>query len=147
MIRIRVSADDFDTGQELTRLEESAGAIASFTGVVRGDHGLIAMTLEHYQAMTEAAIRTIADEAERRWPLIDGIIIHRTGRLEPGARIVLVAVSSKHRQAALEACAFLIDWLKTRAPFWKQEEFANGIRAWVEARAEDHEASESWNRK
>ncbi len=144
MIRVRISANDFDPGQELARLESGAGAVASFTGVVRGDSGLVAMTLEHYPAMTEAALAEIAAEAERRWPIIAGTIIHRVGRLEAGARIVLVAVSSQRRQAALEACAFLIDWLKTKAPFWKLEEFADGTRHWVDARAEDDKAAEKW---
>lgn len=144
MIDIRVSHDDFDAGLELARLESGAGAVASFTGVVRGGGGLIAMTLEHYPAMTETALAEIAAEAERRWPIIAGTIIHRVGRLEAGARIVLVAVSSSHRHAALEACAFLIDWLKTSAPFWKLEEFADGRRQWVEARAEDEQARDRW---
>src|SRR3546814_4527243 len=100
------------------------------------------MTLEHYPAMTEKALAGIAAEAERRWPIIDGTIIHRVGRLEPGARIVLVAVSSSHRAAALEACAFLIDWLKTKAPFWKLEELADGGRRWVDARTEDDRSEE-----
>lgn len=144
MIRIRVSSEDFNSGEELARLEAGAGAVASFTGVVRGDDGLVAMTLEHYPAMTEAAIRDIAEEAEQRWPIIDGTIIHRVGRLEAGERIVLVAVSSRRRQASLEACAFLIDWLKTRAPFWKREEFADGSSRWVEARADDDAAADRW---
>lgn len=144
MISVRVTIDDFDAGQELARLEAGAGAVASFIGIVRGDDGLTAMTLEHYPAMTEKALADIAAEAERRWPIIDGTVIHRFGRLEAGARIVLVAVSSRHRQAALEACAFLIDWLKTKAPFWKQEEWADGTRRWVEARAEDDDAAEKW---
>lgn len=145
MIAVRIQADDFDTGREINRLEQAAGAVASFTGVVRGDDGLTAMMLEHYPAMTEAALKEIAAEAERRWPIIDGIVIHRVGRLEPGARIVLVAVASRHRQAALEACAFLIDWLKTKAPFWKLEEFGDGTRRWVDARAEDDTAAEKWD--
>ena len=145
MIRVRVSPEDFNTGAELARLEAGAGAVASFTGIVRGDGGLAAMTLEHYPAMTEKALAGIAAEAERRWPIIDGTIIHRVGRLEPGARIVLVAVSSSHRAAALEACAFLIDWLKTKAPFWKLEELADGGRRWVDARLEDDNAAERWN--
>jgi molybdopterin synthase catalytic subunit len=144
MIGIRITPDDFDAGAELARLETGAGAVASFIGVVRGDDGLAAMTLEHYPAMTEKAVSEIAAEAERRWPIIDGMIIHRVGRLEAGARIVLVAVASRHRQAALEACAFLIDWLKTRAPFWKIEEFADGRKRWVEARTEDDAAASKW---
>ena len=145
MITVRIQTRDFDTGVEINRLEQAAGAVASFTGVVRGDDGLTAMTLEHYPAMTEAALQAIAAEAERRWPIIAGTVIHRVGRLEAGARIVLVAVASRHRQAALEACAFLIDWLKTKAPFWKLEEFADGTRRWVDARAEDDTAAEKWD--
>ena len=145
MITVRIQTRDFDTGVEINRLEQAAGAVASFTGVVRGDDGLTAMTLEHYPAMTEAALQAIAAEAERRWPIIAGTVIHRVGRLEAGARIVLVAVASRHRQAALEACAFLIDWLKTKAPFWKLEEFADGTRRWVDARAEDDAAAKRWD--
>src|SRR3546814_14703298 len=100
------------------------------------------MTLEHYPAMTEKALAGIAAEAERRWPIIDGTIIHRVGRLEPGARIVLVAVSSSHRAAALEACAFLLDWLQPKALLWKLEELADGGRRWVDARPEDDAAAE-----
>lgn len=144
MITVRVQPEDFDTGREINRLEAAAGAVASFTGVVRGDGDLIAMTLEHYPAMTEAALSEIAAEAERRWPIIQGMVIHRVGRLEPGDRIVLVAVASRHRQAALEACAFLIDWLKTKAPFWKREEFTDGAR-WVDARPEDDAAAGKWD--
>ncbi len=145
MIDVRVQAADIDVGSELTRLEAlGGGAVASFTGVVRGDGSLAALTLEHYPAMTETAMTDIAAEAARRWPLIGGTIIHRVGRLRPGERIVLVAVASPHRHAALDACAFLIDWLKTRAPFWKQESFVDGTHRWVEARAEDDAATARW---
>lgn len=145
MIRVRVQREDFDSGAELVALEAlGGGAVASFTGVVRGDGGLKAMTLEHYPAMTEKALAGIAAEAERRWPLAGGTVIHRFGRLEPGERIVLVAIASAHRAAALEACAFLIDWLKVKAPFWKREEFEGGAARWVEARYEDDAAAEAW---
>lgn len=145
MIAVRVQTEDFDVGAELEQLESlGGGAVASFTGIVRGDGRLRALTLDHYPAMTEAAMAEIAAEADRRWPLIGGTVIHRVGRLAPGARIVLVAVASAHRHAALEACAFLIDWLKTRAPFWKQECFDDGTSRWVEARAEDDEAAARW---
>src|SRR3546814_2746066 len=119
MISVRVGPEDFDVGLELARLEAEAGAVASFIGVVRGDDGLVAMTLEHYPAMTEAALAAIAAEAERRWPIVSGTIIHRIGRLQAGGRIVLVAVASRQRQAALDACAVLIDWPTDRAPCWR----------------------------
>lgn len=145
MISVRVQAEDFDVGDELARLEAlGGGAVASFTGIVRGDGELGALTLEYYPAMTEAAMADIAAEAARRWPLIGGTVIHRVGRLHPGDRIVLVAVASAHRRAALDACAFLIDWLKTRAPFWKRESFADGTSRWVDARDEDTDAAARW---
>lgn len=146
MIDIRIQPDDFDPGDELARLEILAvGAVASFTGLVRGDDGLAAMTLEHYPAMTDAAVRKIADEAARRWPLAGLIVIHRHGRLVPGDRIVFVGTASSHRAAALESCAFLIDWLKTDAPFWKREEWADGSARWVEAREADDTAKARWS--
>lgn len=145
MIEVRVQADDFDPGAEIERLRAGRpeiGAVASFIGLVRGD-GIEAMTLEHYPGMTERQLRTIADEAATRWPLQGGVIVHRHGRLSVGERIVLVAVASPHRAAAFEACAFLIDWLKTRAPFWKREEAAGQSR-WVEAKHEDDAAADRW---
>ncbi len=130
--RILVQAADFDAGAELARLGAGgAGGIASFIGVVRGDDGLQALTLEHYPGMTERALGRMADTAAARWPLLAITVIHRVGRLAPGANIVLVATASRHRAAALEATGFLIDYLKTGAPFWKREEFAGGIAAWV----------------
>ncbi len=147
MPRVLVTEADIDIGAELLRLEAGAGAVASFLGIVRGQsHGkaLRSMTLEHYPGMTERALAAIADQAMARWRLHDCTIIHRTGRLEPGARIVLAAAASAHRADALEATQFLIDWLKTEAPFWKQEEFAEGGSAWVEARAEDNTARDRW---
>ena len=146
---IRVQTEDFDPGAEIAAISagnHAIGGIASFIGVVRdiaGDAAVGAMTLEHYPAMTEKTLRDIEAEAHRRWPLDATLIIHRVGRLEPGDRIVLVACASAHRQAALESCAFLIDWLKTKAPFWKREETATGER-WVEARASDDQAAERW---
>ena len=104
------------------------------------------MTLEHYPDMTEKALRKIEAEARERWPLEDALIIHRFGRLEPGDRIVLVATASAHREAAIESCHFLIDWLKTQAPFWKLEETPDGGE-WVDARASDDKAAERWIRK
>jgi molybdopterin synthase catalytic subunit len=146
MPRIVITASDIDTGAELARLEAGAGAVASFLGIVRGQsqgRDLLAMTLEHYPGMTERALAAIADQAMTRWRLFDCTIIHRVGRLEPGARIVLAAAASAHRADALEATQFLIDWLKTEAPFWKREEYAEGA-AWVVARAEDDAARERW---
>ena len=147
MARILVGPDDFDVGAELAQLEAEAGAVASFVGIVRGDSGgrkLAALTLEHYPGMTEAALAGIAEEAARRWPISDCTSIHRVGRLEPGARIVLAAAASAHRTAALEATGFLIDWLKTDAPFWKREDFVGGDAAWVEARDADIAARDRW---
>src|SRR5580765_4160957 len=135
---IRVQREDFDVGAELDRLaagDHSVGGVASFIGLVRdmgGPQLVSALTLEHYPGMTERKLAEIEAEANRRWPLAASLIIHRYGRLEPGDRIVLVATASPHRQAALESCAFLIDWLKTKAPFWKVEETATGAQ-WVEA--------------
>ncbi len=149
---IRVQREDFDVGAELAALSDgnhAVGGIASFVGVVRemaGDQRIGAMTLEHYPGMTERALAEIEAEARRRWPLEACLIIHRYGRLEPGERIVLVATASAHRQAALEACAYLIDWLKTKAPFWKLEETAAGAK-WVDARDSDSAATKRWIEK
>ncbi len=146
---VRVQQEDFDVGAELAALgagNHAIGGIASFVGVVRemaGDEKIGAMTLEHYPGMTERALAEIEAEARQRWPLEACLIIHRYGRLEPGERIVLVATASAHRQAALEACAFLIDWLKTKAPFWKLEETAAGAK-WVDARDTDEAATKRW---
>ena len=146
---IRVQHDDFDVGAELDRLaagNHQIGGIASFVGLVRdvgGDDRVSVLTLEHYPGMTEKKLAEIELEALRRWPLDASLIIHRYGRLEPGDRIVLVATASAHREAALAACHFLIDWLKTEAPFWKREETSAGER-WVEARAEDDTARQRW---
>jgi molybdopterin synthase catalytic subunit len=146
MIDIRVQTEPFDPGSELARLEALApGAVASFTGLVRGDDGLIALELEHYPAMTQAAMERVVADAVSRWPLTGTIVIHRHGRLVPGDRIVFVGTASSHRAAALEACAFLIDWLKTRAPFWKREVLGDGSARWVEARAADDEAAARWS--
>jgi molybdopterin synthase catalytic subunit len=147
---IRVQEADFDIGTELARLaagDRSVGGIACFVGLVREmaeGASISAMTLEHYPGMTQRMLSEIEAEARRRWPLADCLIIHRHGRLEPGDRIVLVAAASAHRQAALEACEFLIDWLKTKAPFWKLEESRSGPARWVEARESDAEAAERW---
>jgi len=147
---IRVQREDFDIGAEMEALtggNDEIGAVASFVGITRadgrGDDTVTAMTLEHYPAMTEKQLADIEAEACRRWDLTASLIVHRYGRLEPGDRIVLVVTAASHRRAALEACAFLIDWLKTKAPFWKREETADGAR-WVAARAADDRAAERW---
>ncbi len=146
---IRVQAEPFDPGAELTAFLArcgGAGGVASFVGRVRDRDGatpILAMTLEHYPGMTERKLAEIESEARRRWPLADSLVIHRYGRMLPGEPIVLVATAAAHRQDALAACSFLIDWLKTRAPFWKMEETPAGAR-WVEARASDEEAAARW---
>jgi molybdopterin synthase catalytic subunit len=145
MINVRVQADVFDPGDELAALEAfGGGGIASFTGIVRGDDGLVELLLEHHPGMTVATMEEIAAEAARRWPLLGITLVHRVGGMAPGERIVFVGTASRHRAAALEACAFLIDWLKTSAPFWKRERFADGNSRWVDARAEDDEAAARW---
>ena len=146
MIRdVRLQTAPFYVGAELFRLEaDGTGAVASFTGLVRGDGGLISLTLEHYPGMTEAALNALADEAATRWPLSGLILLHRIGPMVPGDRIVLTATASPHRAAALEACAYLIDRLKTDAPFWKKEAFADGRETWVEARGSDDVAGARW---
>lgn len=154
MATVRVQREDFDPGDEIEALscdDTSIGGIASFVGTVRGsgndgaENGTVdAMTLEHYPGMTEKALEEIAAEAEARWPLKGVTIIHRYGRLEPGERIVLVVTASAHRNAAFESCAFLMDWLKTKAPFWKLEEKSSGAE-WVDARESDDESARKWN--
>ncbi|MEM7223658.1 MAG: molybdenum cofactor biosynthesis protein MoaE [Pseudomonadota bacterium] len=149
---IRVQEEDFDLGAELaalTRGKTSVGGLAVFVGLVRdmaGGDAVKAMTLEHYPAMTEAMLERIDAEAKQRWPLEDTLIVHRVGRLLPGEQIVLVACTSAHRQAAFDGCQFLIDWLKTKAPFWKLEDGPIGAK-WVEARASDDEAAKRWKTK
>jgi molybdopterin synthase catalytic subunit len=150
---IRVQAEDFDVGAELTALSAGnakVGGVASFVGLVRdiateGSSAASSMTLEHYPGMTEKRLAEIEAEAHRRWPLEASLIIHRYGRLNPGDRIVLVATASSHREAALQSCAFLIDWLKTEAPFWKLEESAEGTH-WVEAKESDETRKAAWKR-
>jgi molybdopterin synthase catalytic subunit len=145
---IHIQVEDFDVSDEieaLTTEQPTTGAVASFVGFVRGDGGLTAMTLEHYPGMTEHEIAHIAAQAQERWSLTGATIIHRVGRLEVGERIVLVAVASAHRAAAFGACEFLMDYLKTRAPFWKQEE-RGGKAEWVEAKSSDDAAAERWRK-
>ncbi|NND49974.1 MAG: molybdenum cofactor biosynthesis protein MoaE [Rhizobiales bacterium] len=146
---ISVQQEDFDVAAEIAALggaDGEIGAIVSFTGIVRGDDGLLAMTLEHYPGMTEKALEDIEAKAHARWPLKASRIIHRTGRLEPGDNIVLVITASAHRQAAFEAASFLMDYLKTEAPFWKLEERPEGTR-WVEAREADDAARSRWEKR
>jgi molybdopterin synthase catalytic subunit len=147
---IKVQRQTFDVGAELAALSAGRtdiGALASFVGLVRERPGepITAMTLEHYPGMTEKKLAAIEAEAQARWPLQASLIVHRYGRMLPGEPIVLVATASAHRAAALEACAFLIDWLKTQAPFWKLEETAQASR-WVEARSTDDAAAARWQR-
>ncbi len=153
MAIIRVQEADFDVGQgfvELSAGRTDIGGIGCFVGTVRDQAGgrrIAAMTLEHYPAMTERALARIAAEAERRWSLLGCTVVHRVGRLLPGQNIVLVLAAAAHRQAALDATGFLIDFLKTQAPFWKKEEFADdGSAAWVAAKSDDDAAAARWNR-
>jgi molybdopterin synthase catalytic subunit len=148
---IRIQREDFDVGRELAALTNGRaeiGGLASFVGLVRdraGDQAIRSMTLEHYPAMTERELRRIEAEARSRWPIVASLIVHRFGRLLPGDRIVLVATASAHRQAAFESCMFLMDWLKTKAPFWKLEETDAGAE-WVAAKASDDASAERWVR-
>src|SRR5580693_4935985 len=150
MAHIKVQPEDFDVGAEIAALtagRTDIGGIGCFVGTVRADakgSTVTGMTLEHYPGMTERAIARIADQAAERWPLLGCTVVHRVGVLRPGENIVLVIAASAHRQAALDATAFLIDWLKTKAPFWKREDFADGGGAWVDAREEDDAAASRW---
>ncbi|HTQ70916.1 MAG TPA: molybdenum cofactor biosynthesis protein MoaE [Acidocella sp.] len=144
---VAVQDQDFDPGALLAMLGQAGtGGIASFIGIVRqtADGSLAALRLEHYPGMTEKALERLADEAQARWALTGCILIHRVGRLEPGQNIVFVATASAHRAQALSATAYLIDQLKTRAPFWKAEESTAGETRWVEAKGADDEAAAAW---
>lgn len=142
---VRVATENFDPATELAGLEAlPGGAVASFTGLVRDDGGLIALHLEHYPAMTQRQIAEIVAQATDRWPLLGVTVIHRYGMLPVGERIVFVGTASSHRRAALEACAFLIDWLKVSAPFWKRTIRQDGPGEWVEAVAEDDDRAAQW---
>jgi molybdopterin synthase catalytic subunit len=146
MSEIRVQKDDFDPAAEIAALSGGhgdAGAIATFIGIVRGDGGLSTMTLDHYPGMCEREIEEHASEARKRWPILGLRIIHRVGELKPGDRIVFVGVASAHRQAAFQAAEFLMDYLKTRAPFWKRER-RGSVETWVDARREDDESVRRW---
>ena len=146
---VRVEREDFDVGAEIAQLtagRTDIGAIVTFSGTVRGGSGtdaITAMTLEHYPGMTEAELTRVEAEAGKRWPLQASLIVHRVGTLKPGDNIVLVVTASAHRQAAFAAAEFLMDYLKTRAPFWKREERPQGA-AWVAAKAEDTNAADRW---
>jgi molybdopterin synthase catalytic subunit len=143
MIRVGVQTGDFDPGAELAALGPH-GAVASFIGHVRADDGVTTLFLEHHPAMTQAALESLAETARQRWPLAATTLIHRVGALAAGERIVFVAAASPHRAAALEACAFLIDRLKTDVPLWKKEMLADGSQRWVEPRDGDAERAEGW---
>ncbi len=147
---IRVQREDFDIGAEIARLKagrSDIGAIVTFTGTVRDQDGAVAaMTLEHYPGMTEAELARVEAEACARFTLQASLIVHRYGTLKPGDNIVLVATASEHREAAFEAARFLMDYLKTRAPFWKREDGPSGTR-WVEAEAGDETATTRWSEK
>jgi len=140
-MKIAIQSGDFDAGYEIREISKNSkiGAVASFVGLVRD----VPMTLEHYPGMTERAIGKIVDEAKSRWQVMDYSVIHRYGALKPNDQIVLVAVASGHRGDAFAACEFIMDFLKTQAPFWKKEQTADGAR-WVEAKAADDQAAERW---
>ncbi|ADH89749.1 molybdopterin biosynthesis MoaE protein [Ancylobacter novellus DSM 506] len=151
MFTVRIQSEDFDAAAEaaaLTRGRADVGAVVTFTGLCRaqdapGGAPLIALTLEHYPGMAEEEIRRLIEEAGTRWPLLGATVIHRYGRMVPGDNIVLVVTTSSHRGAAFEAAEFLMDWLKTRAPFWKLEEREDASN-WVAAKDADDEAAERW---
>jgi molybdopterin synthase catalytic subunit len=151
-VTVRIQTDEFDAGAEMAAIRRgnpAIGAVASFVGIVRdvneGDR-VSEMTLEHYPGMTEKSIEAIVDEARRRWDVIDALVVHRVGVLKPTDPIVLVVVASGHRGDAFAACEFVMDYLKTQAPFWKKERTGEGAR-WVEARASDDAAAERWRTK
>jgi molybdopterin synthase catalytic subunit len=152
-VTTRVQREDFDIGAEVKRLtagRTDIGAIVTFTGIVRGEAGgkaIAAMSLEHYPGMTESELARVEAEAAARWPLQASLIVHRYGDLRPGDNIVLVITASAHRHAAFEAAAFLMDYLKTRAPFWKKETGPDGEAVWVDARPSDDTALERWRRE
>ena len=155
MISISVQEQDFDTGEEYNQLQRgyadsdntNIGGVAIFTGQVRDlvDNSLKFMRLEHYPGMTEKSLQQTAEKAADRWPTIDIRIVHRIGDLAPGEQIVFVGVSSAHRDAAFAACEFVMDILKTSAPFWKKEQHVNGTSGWVDAKETDQQRAESWN--
>jgi molybdopterin synthase catalytic subunit len=147
---VRVQLEDFDAGAEIKRLTANrtdVGAVVTFTGLVRGEakgQPITAMTLEHYPGMTEQELARVEAEANERWPLQASLVVHRYGELKPGDNIVLVVTASAHRQAAFDAANFLMDYLKSRAPFWKKETVAGGEGQWVDARDSDTAALDKW---
>jgi molybdopterin synthase catalytic subunit len=149
---VRVQTDDFDAGAEIAALRRGnakIGAVASFIGVARDvndGNSVSTLTLEHYPGMTEKALEGIAAEARARWDVIDILIVHRVGEIRPTEQIVLVAIAGAHRGEAFAACEFIMDYLKTRAPFWKKEQTGQGAR-WVDARESDDQAAERWQKK
>jgi molybdopterin synthase catalytic subunit len=151
-VQVRIQRDDFDTGREIAELHRDnpkVGAVASFVGLMRDVNdgaGVSGMTLEHYPGMTEKSIRAIVTQAQGRWNIIGARVIHRIGRLEPTDQIVLVVVASSHRGDAFAACQFIMDYLNTRAPFWKKETTTHGER-WVDARVTDDVAAARWRLK
>jgi molybdopterin synthase catalytic subunit len=150
-VTIRIQEADFDVGREIAALSKGrtdVGAVVTFSGICRGsegNHAIAALTLEHYPGMAEAEIARHAETAMSRWPLLALTIVHRVGRIAAGENIVLVLTASSHRQAAFEAAEFLMDYLKTNAPFWKREESADGT-SWVEARRHDDAAAARWTK-
>jgi molybdopterin synthase catalytic subunit len=148
-VTVRITTEDFDAGREIAALRDndrSVGAVASFIGTMRDakdGESVTAKKLEHYPGMTEKALRAIVEDARTRFRIIDALVIHRVGALAPADQIVLVAVTSAHRGDAFDACRFIMDYLKTRAPFWKREDTPAGAR-WVDARASDDEAAARW---
>ena len=148
-MQVRVQQEGFDLGAEsdgFASRVSGAGAIVTFTGVVRDADagGLVAMEIEHYPAMTQKALEAIAAEARTRWSLADTLVIHRYGRLAPGERIMMVATAARHRKHAFEAAEYLMDYLKSRAPFWKKEILTDGRAGWVDAKADDEDALSRW---
>ena len=147
---VRVQQEPFDAAAEIAALTSGrtdVGGVVTFTGLVRGDvdgRALVSLTLEHYPGMTEAELGRIEAEARARFDLEDALVVHRVGALKPGEGIVLVVTLSRHRQAAFDAAAFLMDYLKTRAPFWKKESFADGDSGWVDSRESDSVAEARW---
>ena len=146
LISVSVQTEDFDLAAQIEPLAKlGGGAVSNFIGYVRGEGGLIALELEHYPMMTEKALTRLAEEAADRWSLLGVSLVHRVGRLDIAAQIVLVATASRHRRDALDACAFLIDRLKTDAPFWKKEIFSDGDDKWIEQREADLAAKDIWD--
>lgn len=147
-ILVRVQKESFDVGAEAARLTQGCtniGALVSFTGVCRDEEGaLTALEIEHYPGMAEEEITRVAREAASRWPLEGVLIVHRHGLIRPGEGIVLVITASQHRTEAFAAASFLMDYLKTEAPFWKKRHLGGGAGDWVEAKAQDHDAAERW---